>query len=93
MTPRWTESSAKHGVPRADQVYAVAHATYSVRLLQESVDDGEVWLYIGPAHEHTDREIEVLINVYFDGREAVMFHAMELGSKFRRYREEDRNGH
>ena len=40
----------------------------------------------------TDREIEVLVNVYGDGREAVVFRAMELGPKFRRYREENSNG-
>lgn len=43
-------------------------------------------------HSQTDREIEVLVNVYDDGREAVVFHAMELGPKFRRYREENSNG-
>ena len=37
-------------------------------------------------------EIEVLVNVYGDGPEAVVFQAMELGPKFRRYREENSNG-
>lgn len=43
-------------------------------------------------HAQTGREIEVLINVYDDGREAVVFHAMGLGPKYRRYREENPNG-
>jgi hypothetical protein len=91
MTPRWTSSSLKHGVPRADQVWAMVHATYSARLTDESIDDGEVWLYIGHPHAQTDREIEILVTVYPDGREALVFHAMELGPKFRRYREDDPN--
>ncbi|MDR6972157.1 hypothetical protein [Leifsonia shinshuensis] len=49
-------------------------------------------LIIGHPHAQTDREIEVLVNVYDDGREARVFHAMELGPKFRRYREENSNG-
>lgn len=70
----------------------MVHPSYSAVLPGESVDDGTVWLYIGHPHAQTAREIEVLINVYDDGREAVVFHAMDLGSKFRRYREENSNG-
>jgi len=73
-------------------VYAVANATYSAILPGEAVDGGTVWLYIGHPHPQTTREVEVLINVYADGREAVVFHAMELTDKFRRYREENQNG-
>lgn len=93
MAPRWTDSADKHGVPRADQAYAVVHSNYSARLEDESIDDGSVWLYIGHPHPQTDREIEVLVNVYADGREAVMFHAMDLGSKFREFREEHPHEH
>ncbi len=32
-------------------------------------------LFIGPPHGQTGREIEVLVNVYSDGREAVVFQA------------------
>ncbi|QJU55809.1 hypothetical protein SCB71_01930 [Herbiconiux sp. KACC 21604] len=49
-------------------------------------------LFIGPPHGQTGREIEVLVNVYSDGRQAVVFHAMPLGPKFRRYREENPSG-
>lgn len=73
-------------------MWAITHATYSASLPDESIDDGTVWLYIGHPHPQTDREIEVLVNVYGDGCEAVVFHAMELGPKFRRYREENSNG-
>ena len=92
MAPRWTNSSDKHKIPRADQVYAIAHANYKDRLDSEKLDDGEVWLYIGNPHAQTEREVEVLVNVYPDDREAVIFHAMELGPKFRKYRQENANG-
>ena len=69
----------------------MVHATYQAELPNESFDDGVVTLYIGPQHPQTGREIEVLVNVYSDGRESVVFHAMRLGPKFRRYREENPN--
>jgi hypothetical protein len=75
-------------VDRADQVYAILHATYSAILPDEGLDDGTVTLYIGPQHAQTQREIEVLVNVYPDDRESVVFHAMLLGPKFHRYRED-----
>ena len=62
------------------------------KLDSEKVDKGVVWLYVGHPHAQTDREIEVLVNVYSDGREAVVFHAMDLGPKFTRYREENPDG-
>jgi len=34
------------------------------------IDGGQVWLYIGHPHSQTDREVEVLVTVYGDGREA-----------------------
>ncbi|NHN54694.1 hypothetical protein G9U51_02720 [Calidifontibacter sp. DB0510] len=91
MTPKWTASSDKHGVARPDQAYAIAHRTYVDHLPQESIDDGEVWLFIGPRHAQAlpEDEIEVLVNVYSDGRPARIFHAMPLGPKFRRHREEN----
>lgn len=92
VAPRWTESSDKHQIPREDQVHAIVHANYKARLDSEKLDDGDVWLYIGNPHAQTDREIEVLVNVYPDGREALLFHAMALGPKFRKYREENANG-
>ncbi|QNE35268.1 hypothetical protein [Leifsonia shinshuensis] len=92
MAPRWTESARKHGIPQADQIRAMVHANYHAELPGQSIDDGTVWLYIGHPHPQTDREVEILVNVYPDGREAVVFHAMELGPKLRRYREENPNG-
>lgn len=46
-------------------------------------------LYIGPAHAQTDRELEILVHEFPEtGPEAIIFHAMDLGPKFRRLREE-----
>lgn len=86
--PRWTESSDRHGIARADQVYAIVHAKYSDLLADAGADDGQLWLYIGHPYGQTEREVEVLVRVYPGGRPALIFHAMELGPKFRRYREE-----
>jgi hypothetical protein len=49
-------------------------------------------LYIGPEHPQTDREIEVLVRrPRRSGAEASIFHAMPLGPKFRRLREDSRS--
>jgi hypothetical protein len=89
VTPRWASSSDKHDISRGQQIYALLHPTYRVRLDSEKFDEGDVWLYIGHPHAQTERELEVLVNIYTDGREALVFHAMHLGSKFRRYRQEN----
>ena len=47
-----------------------------------------VVLYIGHPHGQTEREVEILVRHFPAGREALVFHAMPLGPKYRRYREE-----
>jgi len=91
VPPRWESSSEKHGVPQHDQVYAILHATY-IANLGPNDDGGEIRLYIGPEHSQTERELEILISQFTDGREASIFHAMRLGPKFRSYREENPHG-
>jgi hypothetical protein len=92
MTPRWEPSSEKHGVPRHDQIHAILHANY-VRFLDEPIAEGRIVIYIGPAHSQTDRELEILVHEHpHSGREASIFHAMPLGPKYRRYREENPDG-
>lgn len=90
MAPHWTDSSGKHGVSRADAQYAILHSNF-VRDLELNGDGTVNRLFIGPAHELTDRELEVIVRMAVDGsgREAVVFHVMELGPKFRRFREEN----
>lgn len=92
MAPRWAHLADKHGIPRADQIYALINATYTVELVNERLDGGAVWLYIGPPHAQTERELELLVNVYNGGREALVFHVMHLSAKYRRYREENPGG-
>jgi hypothetical protein len=92
VAPRWAHSADKHGIPRADQIYALINATYKVELADERIDGGAVWLYIGPPHAQTDRELELLVNVYSDGREALVFHTMPLSARYWRYREENPGG-
>jgi hypothetical protein len=93
MTPRWTDSTGKHGVSRADAINAILNATYVVDIRANG--DGTVdRLFIGPQHAQTARELEVIVNMAVDGtgREVVVFHVMELGPMFRRMREENPNG-
>jgi len=74
-------------------MYAMLHASCVVDLVDHA--DGTVdRLYIGPEHAQTGRELEVIVRVAVDGsrREAVVFHVMQLGPKFRRMREEYPDG-
>ncbi len=91
MSPRWTDSTGKHGIPRSDAVHSVLNATYSA-VLPDEVDEGRIVLYVGLSHAQAleDDELEVLVHE-FPGttREAVIFHVMPLGPKYRRYREEN----
>ncbi len=93
VTPRWTHSTAKHGISRADAMYSMLHATYIVDIRDNG--DGTVdRLFVGPEHAQTSRELEVIVKVAVDssGREAVVFHVMQLGPQFRGMREEYPNG-
>lgn len=70
------------------------HATFVLTL--KVLPDGSIdRLYIGPEHAQTDRELEVIVNLWEDGsgRETTIFHVMPLGPKCRRLREESADGH
>jgi hypothetical protein len=69
-------------------VYAIAHASFVATIEDPGFRGGRVELYIGPEHDQTVRELEILVERFDDGREAVIFHVMSLGPKFTRYREE-----
>lgn len=88
MPPKWDDSALKHGIPKPDVVYAIAHATFVDTIEDPGFRGGRVELYIGPEHGQTARELEILVERFNDGREAVIFHVMNLGPKFTRYREE-----
>lgn len=91
VPPEWTDSTSKHGVTRADAIYAMLHATYTDVLADEPRDKGQVRLIIGPRHAQAlaDDEIEILVHEFPEtGDPAVIFHVMALGPKFRSYGEE-----
>ena len=69
MVPQWADSTRKHGVARADAVYAMVHATYAVQLADNG-DGTEDRLYIGPEHAQTARELEIIVQVPVDGSRA-----------------------
>ncbi len=80
-------------MPRADQVHVLLHPRYTAVLVDEAPVRGRIVLFIGYAHPQTEREVEILVHEFPDtGEQAVIFHAMELGPKYRRYREEHSNG-
>jgi hypothetical protein len=93
LAPRWTESSKKHGISQTCVGWAIAHANYT-RDLADNGDGSTDRLFVGPEHEQTDREIEVIVRVWMNGsgRESVIFHAMPLGPKIRRMRQEHPDG-
>jgi hypothetical protein len=93
MTPRWAHSSQEHGVPREEQVHVLLHATYTRELRVSDPDRERITLYIGHPHAQTDREVEILVRSFpGTAREALVFHAMPLGPKYRRLREEHPDG-
>lgn len=88
MAPIWKASTGKHGVPRAEAINAILNASYT-DVISDVVPEGHIQLYIGRPHPQSRRELEVLIHHFDDGREAIIFHVMELGPKYRKYREEN----
>jgi len=74
-------------------MFAMLHTTY-VADVNDNGDGTVDRLYIGPEHAQTRRELEVIVRVAIDGssREAVIFHVMPLGPKFRTMREEYPDG-
>ncbi|AAT89213.1 hypothetical protein ATY41_08080 [Leifsonia xyli subsp. xyli] len=62
-------------------------------MLPEEPARGRIVLFIGCPHAQTEREVEILVHEYPDtGEQAEIFHVMELGAQFGRYREEHPNG-
>lgn len=69
------------------------YPNYTAVLADEKPSRGRIVLFIGNPHGQTDREVEILVHEFPEtGEQAVIFHVMELGPKYRRYREEHPNG-
>ncbi|AMM20466.1 hypothetical protein AX769_10300 [Frondihabitans sp. PAMC 28766] len=77
----FSSSSRKHGVPEEDQEFAIGNPAV-VELIES-----EVLLIIGHPHGQTERWIELPIRALPSGDKNV-FHAMELGPRFRPFLEE-----
>lgn len=92
MTPVWEPSCEKHGVSREEIIYVLLNAPY-VSNTNEVPKRGRIMVFIGPPHPQTDREIEVLVHEFPEtDQQARVFHAMQLGPKFRKFREENPHG-
>jgi hypothetical protein len=77
MEMRWTKSAAKHSIDRADAVHAVRNAIVYVRRFDAARVEGmpAADLFIGP-NRRGDQHLEVLVHVYTERREVVVFHVM-----------------
>ena len=76
----WTDSSARHGVSRADALHAMANAEASA---QVAGMPGEVTMvYIGRPHPQSLDYLEV-IAAHREPRTVVVFHVMHLTDQFR----------
>lgn len=65
------------------------HPNYTAVPAEEQPTRGRIILFNGHPHAQTDREVEILVHEFPEsGEPAVVFHAMALGPKYRRYREE-----
>lgn len=91
MVPVFEYSAFKHDIPRKDIVYVLLHPTYTGKLSRDS-ETSRVTLYIGFQHEQTERELEILVRHYYDGRDSRIFHVNYLTSKFDDFRREYPNG-
>jgi len=70
----WADSAGKHGISRADVLWAIQHAVGS-----EEVNGRPGWttrVWVGHPHSQTERYIEVIGAL--SGAEFVIFHAMSL---------------
>jgi hypothetical protein len=94
MSPIWTPSTEKHGISRHDAMFAIINASFTLPLAAHHVagiQGGVVTLFIGPRHAQTEDELEILVEQFDDGREAIVFHVQPLSSRWRSFREEHNN--
>jgi hypothetical protein len=75
----WADSAGKHGISRADVLWAIQHAVGSEELNGRLGWTTRVW--VGHPHSQTERYIEVI--GASRGAEFVIFHAMPLNDVYR----------
>lgn len=80
MAVTWKSSAGRHGVPREDAVYAIAHHEVSAEINGEP---GETTMVcIGHPHSRTDRYLEV-IAVLRPPHSIEILHVMSLTDLYR----------
>jgi hypothetical protein len=75
-------------------MFAIINASFTLPLAAHHVagiQGGVVTLFIGPRHAQTEDELEILVEQFDDGREAIVFHVQPLSSRWRSFREEHNN--
>lgn len=80
MGVEWTISAEKHGISRADALYAMTNAEVSAEV--DGHPGERTVVYIGHPHAQTDRWIEV-IAAHRPPRTITIFHVMPLTDLFR----------
>lgn len=91
MAIEWALSADKHQVPHGDAVFAIMNNIF----ISDKVDTSHARnalprkLFVGPAHEQTDRLLEVLVEVRSGGT-LWIYHVMDLGPKYRQLMEDNR---
>ena len=88
MGMEFKDSADRHGIPRADAIYAIQHADND-----ELIPGRTSWptrVYVGPAHAQTDRRLEVIAELR-PPRTMTIFHVMEVSDLYRHLvKKEDR---
>ena len=93
MVPVWKESALKRGISPARQTWVILHPTYRREVPDATPErGGRVVLFTGLGRELDEQELEILVRVFADGRQAEVFHAMHVTERLRQYREEHPDG-
>lgn len=80
MGVQFTSSADKHGISRADSLYAMTHADAAAEIPGKPGETTMV--YVGHPHAQTDSYIEV-IAAHQRPRTVVIFHSMPLTDLYR----------
>lgn len=92
MAIEWALSADKHHIPHEDALHAMMHSVIDTDVVPQTpgrpVPTVPQHLFIGPPAEGSSRLLEVIVERRSGGNFYV-FHVMELGSKYRRWMEQN----
>ncbi|WP_030013197.1 hypothetical protein [Curtobacterium sp. S6] len=80
MAIEFKNSADRHGIPRADTLYAMTHAEAVTEI--DGFAGETTMVYVGHPHGQTDRYLEV-IAAHRPPRQVVIFHSMPLTDLYR----------